>query len=140
MSIIFQLKFSLLIFSILIKVSFWNFFQKKNEHIPLLEIGENKVVGFGGVKAEEVNYYHADVVIMRNWRQYNFDYFIQIAQVVCAAFSFYVPFSEDMLASRLSITLAILITLTVFTKERPPVIEEIPPDNMVLPESRFFHE
>ena len=79
-----------------------------------------------GIVGGQGQTYECVIVVMRNWRQYRFDYLIQIAQVISAAASFYVPFSEEMLAQRLSITLAILLTLTLFTKERPPVIEEIP--------------
>lgn len=126
-----------------------------NQRQTLTVIGENRVLGFGGVArgggrggtqamaaragggasmagagagivGGQGQTYECVIVVMRNWRQYRFDYLIQIAQVISAAASFYVPFSEEMLAQRLSITLAILLTLTLFTKERPPVIEEIP--------------
>lgn len=51
---------------------------------------------------------------------------LQISQVMCAGFSSFVPISDSVLADRMSITLAILLTLVVFTQERPTIIESIP--------------
>ena len=58
--------------------------------------------------------------------RYWFDFMIQLLQVASAAFSLYVPMSEDSLTNRLSITLTVILTLVAFTIERPSVIEFLP--------------
>lgn len=88
-------------------------------------IGEMEVLLYcGSSKSDDT--YQFEIFLSRGWTKYLFDCFIQIMQIVIALTSLWVPFTDDMLAGRLSIALAIMLTLVVFTKERPTVIQELP--------------
>merc|ERR1711990_389895 len=85
----------------------------KDDATPLCTcIGEMNVCGFGGAMADNARLrYHVEVVLVRDWRKYMFDFMNYALLVFIAGCSIYVPLNDDLLANRLSITLAIVLTL-----------------------------
>eukprot|EP00927_Polykrikos_kofoidii_P018857 TRINITY_DN18782_c0_g1_i1.p1 TRINITY_DN18782_c0_g1~~TRINITY_DN18782_c0_g1_i1.p1 ORF type:complete len:1208 (+),score=179.78 TRINITY_DN18782_c0_g1_i1:187-3810(+) len=89
-----------------------------------LQVGDMTVIGVGGVRMREGYEYVLHIVLRRVWYpRYFFDFLIQNLQVVSAIASLYVPFSDAMLADRMSITLTILLTVVASTSSRPPAID-----------------
>ena len=63
----------------------------------------------------------------RDFRFYFFDFMIQVAMVILALLSLYVvPYNEEVLANRASITIVLVLTLVTFANERPQAVEFIP--------------
>lgn len=88
-----------------------------------LSVGDMVVVAVGGVRLREGFTYVLHIVLRRVWYpRYFFDFLIQNLQVMGAIASLFVPFSSDMLADRMSITLTILLTVVASTSSRPPAI------------------
>eukprot|EP00929_Paragymnodinium_shiwhaense_P056677 TRINITY_DN28369_c0_g1_i1.p1 TRINITY_DN28369_c0_g1~~TRINITY_DN28369_c0_g1_i1.p1 ORF type:complete len:1204 (+),score=282.62 TRINITY_DN28369_c0_g1_i1:72-3683(+) len=91
-----------------------------------LDVGEMIVVGMGGARHFSGGY-QVYIVLKRRWYpRYVIEMSITIVQVLMACFSAFVPFNEDMLANRLSITLTIALTVVAASSQRPAPIEGVP--------------
>merc|ERR1719210_2853210 len=89
--------------------------------------GEMEVLAIGGMGQPDGLTYTFHIVLRRLWYpRYVFNFVIQNLQVIAAMVSLYVPFTDDMLANRMSITLTVLLTLVGFTCTRPALIEHVP--------------
>eukprot|EP00930_Biecheleria_cincta_P039447 TRINITY_DN27125_c0_g2_i1.p1 TRINITY_DN27125_c0_g2~~TRINITY_DN27125_c0_g2_i1.p1 ORF type:complete len:1165 (+),score=238.51 TRINITY_DN27125_c0_g2_i1:83-3496(+) len=99
--------------------------EDEDEELPLkLNVGELEVLAFGGCdnKSDE---YLLVMVLARNWKARLFDFCIQILLTLVSLFSIYVPFNADTVANRLSISLAIILTIVFFATEKPAVIADL---------------
>jgi hypothetical protein len=93
-----------------------------------LTIGEMCVCAFGGRRGmcKQGNEYHVEVVLARNWTKYFMYPFLPVLMLVAiAALSGFVPLYPDVLANRLSITLAVVLTIVICATERPAAIERV---------------
>eukprot|EP00927_Polykrikos_kofoidii_P035519 TRINITY_DN30090_c0_g1_i1.p1 TRINITY_DN30090_c0_g1~~TRINITY_DN30090_c0_g1_i1.p1 ORF type:complete len:1131 (-),score=166.54 TRINITY_DN30090_c0_g1_i1:141-3533(-) len=92
-----------------------------------VRIGELSVCAFGGrtVETHASDAYQLEVVVVRDWRNYLFDFVLRILMVFVGLCSVFVPYTPDALSSRLGITLTINLTLVTFTIERPSAVEEL---------------
>mmetsp|Transcript_64668 Transcript_64668/g.140841 ORF Transcript_64668/g.140841 Transcript_64668/m.140841 type:complete len:1198 (-) Transcript_64668:69-3662(-) len=92
-----------------------------------LGVGEMQVLAVGGMASQEGESYIYYIVLRRRWYpRYVMDFVLNILQVVVAMFSFWVPFTDDMLSNRMSITLTVMLTLVAAASTRPPVIDSLP--------------
>eukprot|EP00747_Dinoflagellata_sp_TGD_P048649 gnl/TRDRNA2_/TRDRNA2_145733_c1_seq1.p1 gnl/TRDRNA2_/TRDRNA2_145733_c1~~gnl/TRDRNA2_/TRDRNA2_145733_c1_seq1.p1 ORF type:complete len:1161 (+),score=168.05 gnl/TRDRNA2_/TRDRNA2_145733_c1_seq1:236-3484(+) len=70
--------------------------------------------------------YRMFLLLKRQWPRYVFDFAILVLEVITACSSFFVPFTENMLSDRMSITLTVLLTIVATTTTRPAVIDKLP--------------
>lgn len=90
-------------------------------------VGEMELAALGGVAMPASGAYTLHIILRRRWfPRYLLDFGIISLQVIAAAASLWVPFTPDMLANRMSITLTVLLTLVSASGARPPVIESVP--------------
>eukprot|EP00403_Amphidinium_massartii_P020864 CAMPEP_0178393008 /NCGR_PEP_ID=MMETSP0689_2-20121128/11968_1 /TAXON_ID=160604 /ORGANISM="Amphidinium massartii, Strain CS-259" /LENGTH=1116 /DNA_ID=CAMNT_0020013591 /DNA_START=121 /DNA_END=3468 /DNA_ORIENTATION=- len=90
-------------------------------------VGEMRVLAFGGAPTAAGHSYILTVCLRRLWYpRYVFEFVIQNLQVLTALFSIFVPFTEDLLANRMGITLTVLLTLVSSMSSRPALIEMVP--------------
>jgi len=99
--------------------------QSKESQMPLKTVvGELQVIGYGGCD-NNVDEYRLDIVVSRNWWAHFFDIAIQILLTVVSLCSVWVPFNTDTIANRLSISLAIILSIVFFVTERPAAIADV---------------
>ena len=91
---------------------------------PLLSSGEMNVVWLRqGVRADAISF---QVLLSRRSVIYLFEFLIQAALVIAGGAALFVPFGDSILVDRSSVLLAVLLTLVIFTLERPASIDGVP--------------
>jgi len=101
--------------------------KKGEDGASTLDAGEMQALAIGGVSLPAKHEYHFYVILRRRWYpRYVFDILIMNLEVFVACMSIWVPFNPDMLANRLSISLAILLTIVAGVSSRPAAIDTVP--------------
>lgn len=105
----------------------WSMVDQSNlgdDPVPNFVVGEMKVCAFGGSDPAP-NEYHVEIVLVRAWTHYFFDFQIQMLLVVVSMCTAWVPFSPDSVPNRLSISMTIVLAIVFFATSKPPAISDL---------------
>lgn len=100
-----------------------------------VQVGEMQVCAFGGSNPQYDEYIF-EIVVVRVWMAYWFDFYIQILLLVVSLCSVWVPFNDDTIANRLSISLTVVLSIVFFATVKPAAIGEL---TYVTWHDRFEH-
>ncbi|CAE8610150.1 unnamed protein product, partial [Polarella glacialis] len=90
------------------------------------EVADFIITAFGGKQSPSADdTYTVELIVSRDWRCYQVDFLLRFLLALICLSSIYVPYTDDMLPNRLSITLAIVLTLVSFALSRAPAIEKL---------------
>jgi len=87
-----------------------------------LVVGELRVCAFGG-SDPKTDEYHVEMVLVRDWTSYLFDFVMQMTLVIVELTSAWVPFNTDSISNKLSISLTIILAMVLL--EKPAAIQDL---------------
>ena len=96
---------------------------KATRNATSFQLGEMQVVGLGGSCTRRKSEYRLAILLKPQFSHYTIDFLIQVLQVLLSCSSCFVPYSENILDNRMTITLTILLTIMASTRNRPAIIE-----------------
>jgi hypothetical protein len=92
--------------------------------VPNFEVGEMKVCAFGGSDPAP-DQYQVEMVVLRTWTTYFFDFWIQMLLVAISLSTCWVPFNDDCVPNRLSISMTIVLAIVFFATTKPAAIADL---------------